>query len=137
MTMYMYMNMCIIMSMNIYITPDNEQRIRQHGGSMSGLVNQLLAEYFSRSHTSNATGNTTVSELLGGEGPVGGRRIIMPREEPEPEEDEEEDTLPQSWFYSPQYGKVYDSEMEEEVGFPNKKAFDEAVKELKRRGRVR
>lgn len=47
MTMYMNMNMCIIMYMNIYISPTNEKRLRDHPGSMSGLVNSLLDKHFS------------------------------------------------------------------------------------------
>lgn len=34
------------MNMNIYITPDNEKLLRNHGGSMSGLINGLLEGYF-------------------------------------------------------------------------------------------
>lgn len=34
--------------MNIYITPSNEQRLRAYSGSMSGLVNKLLSDHFSR-----------------------------------------------------------------------------------------
>lgn len=37
--------MCIIMYMNIYITPQNEEQLRKEV-SMSGLINRLLAEYF-------------------------------------------------------------------------------------------
>lgn len=42
MSMYMTMNMCIIMCMNIYITKANEEFLRSKGSSMSGLVNSLL-----------------------------------------------------------------------------------------------
>ena len=45
--MYIYINMCIIMNMNIYIRPDNEQHLRAHKGSMSGLINDLLDAHFS------------------------------------------------------------------------------------------
>lgn len=41
----MYMNMTIVMNMNIYIRPDLEQRLRQED-SMSGLINKLLDDYF-------------------------------------------------------------------------------------------
>lgn len=37
------------MTMNIYITPDNENKLRRYAedvGSMSGLINRLLAEHF-------------------------------------------------------------------------------------------
>lgn len=34
------------MNMNIYITPDNEKKLRTHDGSMSGLINGLLEGYF-------------------------------------------------------------------------------------------
>jgi hypothetical protein len=34
------------MHMNIYISPANEQKLRNHNGSMSGLVNNLLTEFF-------------------------------------------------------------------------------------------
>lgn len=44
--LHMNMNMCIVMNMNIYITPDNENKLRNHGGSMSGLINGLLDNYF-------------------------------------------------------------------------------------------
>lgn len=40
--MTMYMNMCIIMCMNIYISKANEGFLRSKGSSMSGLVNSLL-----------------------------------------------------------------------------------------------
>ena len=39
------MNMCILMSMNIYITPDNERRLRKEL-SMSGLINSLLRAHY-------------------------------------------------------------------------------------------
>lgn len=32
------------MTMNIYITKENEQYLRSHSGSMSGLINELLDE---------------------------------------------------------------------------------------------
>ena len=51
----MYMNMCIVMNMNIYIRPDLESLLRQEGSSgasMSGLINKLLEGYFSQTpHT--------------------------------------------------------------------------------------
>ncbi len=40
--------MCIVMTMNIYITPDNEKALKElkaRGSSMSGLVNHLLNEW--------------------------------------------------------------------------------------------
>ncbi len=44
----MVMTMCIVMTMNIYITPDNEKALKElkaRGSSMSGLVNHLLNEW--------------------------------------------------------------------------------------------
>lgn len=41
----MYMNMTIIIYMNIYISKENEERLRQEA-SMSGLINHLLEEYY-------------------------------------------------------------------------------------------
>jgi hypothetical protein len=38
----MYMNMTIIMTMNIYISKANEDWLRQQGGSMSGIINAFL-----------------------------------------------------------------------------------------------
>jgi hypothetical protein len=38
----MYMNMTIIMTMNIYITKENEEWLREQTESMSGIVNSLL-----------------------------------------------------------------------------------------------
>lgn len=47
----MYMNMCIVINMNIYIRPDLETLLRQEG-SMSGLINKLLEEHYSQTpHT--------------------------------------------------------------------------------------
>ena len=47
----MYMNMCIVMNMNIYIRPDLESLLRQEN-SMSGLINKLLEEHYSQTpHT--------------------------------------------------------------------------------------
>lgn len=43
MNMYMHIVMC----MNIYISPANEEKLRSYPSSMSGLINKLLAEYFS------------------------------------------------------------------------------------------
>jgi hypothetical protein len=34
--------------MHIYITEENEALLRETGGSMSGLINELLAEYFAK-----------------------------------------------------------------------------------------
>lgn len=43
--------MCIIITMNIYITTPNEKNLRQlEDWSMSGLVNYLLSDYF-KTHT--------------------------------------------------------------------------------------
>ncbi len=47
----MVMNMCIIMNMNIYISPENEKNLREYASthpnySMSGLINLLLANHF-------------------------------------------------------------------------------------------
>ena len=42
-----YMNITIIMNMNIYITQENEQKLRQlNDWTMSGLVNYLLVKWF-------------------------------------------------------------------------------------------
>jgi hypothetical protein len=41
----MYMNMYIVMNMNIYIRPDLEQRLRKEA-SMSGLINKLLDQHY-------------------------------------------------------------------------------------------
>lgn len=53
MTMYINMNMRIIMAMNIYISPQNEKKLRNYGKdlnhrghTMSGLVNKLLEKHF-------------------------------------------------------------------------------------------
>lgn len=47
----MYMNMCIVMNMNIYIRPDLESLLRQEE-SMSGLINKLLEGHYSQTpHT--------------------------------------------------------------------------------------
>lgn len=40
------MVMCIIMGMNIYITPQNQERLRSLQGSMSGLINSLVDNAF-------------------------------------------------------------------------------------------
>ena len=42
----MLMTMCMIMNMNIYISKDNEQKLRAYNGSMSGLINKLLDQFF-------------------------------------------------------------------------------------------
>lgn len=45
----MTINMSIIMDMNIYITPENERKLReiqQKGGSMSGLINIAVEDFF-------------------------------------------------------------------------------------------
>lgn len=41
----MTMNMYIVMNMNIYISPQNEERLRNEA-SMSGLINKLLSEHY-------------------------------------------------------------------------------------------
>ena len=44
----MVMTMYIVMTMNIYISPDNQkalQELKMRGSSMSGLVNHLLDEW--------------------------------------------------------------------------------------------
>ena len=38
----MYMNMCIVMYMNIYITKANEEWLRKQDKSMSGIINEAL-----------------------------------------------------------------------------------------------
>lgn len=43
----MYMNMYMIMNMNIYISPENEKHLRKEE-SMSGLINRLLGEFYSQ-----------------------------------------------------------------------------------------
>lgn len=40
----MNMNMCIIMTMNIYITKANEEWLRKQPDSMSGIINVLIAK---------------------------------------------------------------------------------------------
>lgn len=45
--LYIYMNMCIVMNMNIYISPSNEELLRKEA-SMSGLINKLLEEHYGR-----------------------------------------------------------------------------------------
>lgn len=55
--MYMY----IIMYMNIYIKPAVEEKLRRYDGSMSGLVNRLLEEFF-KGNPSAATGAEKPSE---------------------------------------------------------------------------
>lgn len=45
----MTMNMAIIMTMNIYITPQNQEylsHLKVKGESMSGLINRLLTDHF-------------------------------------------------------------------------------------------
>lgn len=44
----MAMNMYIVMHMNIYITTQNEEKLRQEK-SMSGLINQLLDQHYGHS----------------------------------------------------------------------------------------
>lgn len=44
----MHIDMYIYMHMNIYITPENEARLRKLEGSMSGLINELLNGYFAQ-----------------------------------------------------------------------------------------
>jgi len=44
----MYMNMCIVMNMNIYIKP-NLQELLKKETSMSGLINQLLEKHYQSS----------------------------------------------------------------------------------------
>jgi hypothetical protein len=36
------------MHMNIYISKENERFLRQYSGSMSGLINELLGDYFEK-----------------------------------------------------------------------------------------
>ena len=43
----MTMTMCIVMNMNIYISAENEKRLRKEP-SMSGLVNRLLKEHYNK-----------------------------------------------------------------------------------------
>jgi hypothetical protein len=44
--MYITMNMCILITMNIYISPVNEKYLReQQENTMSGLVNELLTHH--------------------------------------------------------------------------------------------
>lgn len=53
------MRMCIIMSMNIYIKPDIEEKLRRYDGSMSGLINRLLADFFEKNPTAATGGYKT------------------------------------------------------------------------------
>lgn len=55
------MYMCIVMFMNIYIKPTNETMLRDYNGSMSGLVNRLLEEFFA-DYPSAATGTKKPKE---------------------------------------------------------------------------
>lgn len=52
--MDMYMNMCIIIVMNIYISQPNEEKLRQYRGSMSGLINDLLERHFTDNPTASS-----------------------------------------------------------------------------------
>lgn len=51
----MTMTMYIVMTMNIYIKPNIEELLRKYDGSMGGLVNRLLEDFF-QENTSAATG---------------------------------------------------------------------------------
>lgn len=51
----MYMNMYMIIHMNIYIKEENEYNLRRYDGSMSGLVNRLLEDFF-KEYPAAATG---------------------------------------------------------------------------------
>lgn len=59
----------MIMTMNIYITQENETSLRNYNGSMSGLINDLLSQYFDqptslRSDTPNTITPRPLSEVL-------------------------------------------------------------------------
>lgn len=65
------MSMAIIITMNIYISPANEERLRKHDGSMSGLVNHLLEQFFSQPARPMPTSRK--DEAL----PSGGKKITL------------------------------------------------------------
>ena len=62
----MYMNMCIIMTMNIYISPENEKHLRKEE-SMSGLINRLLGEYYSQGMVTKKVRIETPAEKIASE----------------------------------------------------------------------
>lgn len=59
----MYMNMCMIMTMNIYISPENEKHLRKEE-SMSGLINRLLGEYYSQERVTKKVRIETPAEKI-------------------------------------------------------------------------
>ncbi len=59
------MNMSIVMSMNIYITPQNEYSLRKEKGSMSGLINQLLNTHYG--HDPELSESTSGNLIVDGE----------------------------------------------------------------------
>lgn len=59
----MTMNMYIVMNMNIYISRENEERLRSEA-SMSGLINHLLEQHYSGTPGSPQAPNEPVYEQV-------------------------------------------------------------------------
>lgn len=60
----MYILVWYTMYMHIYITQDNEQFLRSHSGSMSGLINELLDDHRDKVEASAYSPPTAVKKLV-------------------------------------------------------------------------
>ena len=123
-TMTMYMH--IVMTMNIYITEDNRINLKNLNGSMSGLVNELLRDYFNKQPTAtkvypaSRTRAVTATDLRAEDLPSLAELEQKDLEDPYPE---------LVWDTATQ--RVYDKTTGEEA-----EADPSLVKELKRLGKT-
>lgn len=136
-----YINMCILIYMNIYITPTNEKLLREYSneGTMSGLINSLLEEFFNKTENPSR--------------PIG---PLTPESGEESQEEPEKETLPRvvsssddsfndkhNWevdedpykylIFDSAAGRVADTRAEDYLD----ETTPEMIKELKKRKQVR
>lgn len=115
--------MSILMTMNIYIKPQNEELLRRYDGSMSGLVNRLLEDFFEE-YPSAATGIRRTVDKVFTLPPQDNSLSTVPHQIDDPYE---------NLVFESVSGRVADTELEDYI----EEVTPELVKELKRRGQVR
>jgi hypothetical protein len=91
-------NMCILIDMHIYITPDNEKLLREYSneGTMSGLINSLLEEFFSKTENPSRPADPPTPEL-------------EEESQDEPEDEYQPTYEEQGYVYDPATKTIYDT----------------------------
>lgn len=105
--------------MNIYISRENEEQLRTYDGSMSGLINKLLTDYF-------------VDKAFKTRGPVVLKGPDFEPYEPEDDEIDEPTDIRETWIIDEAGGGVFDTETGERMD-----AGLDDVKWLKANGKTR